>query len=202
MGLQTASLPDRFQHLYSVIKSERFLKMQGISNEVPFFICPYSPYEEIDMQRMQRQLEKKLTNESHTKVLAINMYDISIQILKERDLWDRLLAMEESLTKEELFEVLTGVLDIKSNVVPEIERQIEQIQPDVMFINGLGEVYPYIRTHSLLDNLQSTAKAFPSIFFFPGTYAFSIDKGSYLNLFDRLNAYSYYRAFNIYHFKS
>ena len=29
---------------------------------------------------------------------------------------------------------------------------------DVMFITGVGEVFPYIRSHNVLNNLQSTAK--------------------------------------------
>jgi len=34
------SVQDRFQHLLDVISSRRFLDMQGLGNEVPFFICP------------------------------------------------------------------------------------------------------------------------------------------------------------------
>ena len=39
-----ASLQDRFQHLARLIASERFLKMQGLGNEVPFFICTFPPH--------------------------------------------------------------------------------------------------------------------------------------------------------------
>lgn len=201
MDSRSASLHDRFQHLHAVISSDRFLRMEGIGNEVPFFICPYSPHEENEMRQTQNQLIKKLKNENHLEVLSINLYDLCLRMLKKRDLWDRLLAMEEELSKDEMLEILTGVLDVKSNLVPEIVTLIKQNDPDVLFVSGMGEVYPYIRTHSLLDNLQSVAKSFPSVFFFPGTYTFSIDRGSYLKLFDKLNSYSYYRAFNIFHYE-
>ncbi len=40
---ETLTSQQRFQHLFTVVSSERFLKMQGLGNEVPFFICPYPP---------------------------------------------------------------------------------------------------------------------------------------------------------------
>ena len=63
---------------------------------------------------------------------------------------------------------------------------------------GVGEVFPYIRSHTVLNNLQSTAKEKPTIMFFPGEYRQSAEKGSSLNLFGKLLDDNYYRAFNIY----
>ena len=34
--LTDASIKDRFDHLFSVISGDRFLKMQGLGKEVPF----------------------------------------------------------------------------------------------------------------------------------------------------------------------
>ena len=69
---------------------------------------------------------------------------------------------------------------------------------DVMFITGVGEVFPYIRSHTVLNNLQSTAKNKPTVMFFPGEYSQSLEEGSSLNLFGKLIDDNYYRAFNIY----
>jgi len=192
---------DRFQHLLSVISSDRFLKMDGIGNEVPFFICPYKPEEEIDMQRMHHQLSGKLDQQG-INVLNINLYDLSIEILKSRGIWEQILEEEPNLTKAELLETLTGVLDCKHNLVPAITEKIDQNNPDVLFISGIGEVYPYIRTHSLLENMQPVAKGFPSVYFFPGTYSFSVETGAYLDLFNRLLTDKYYRAFDIYNYET
>ena len=67
----------------------------------------------------------------------------------------------------------------------------------VMFITGVGEVYPWIRSHTVLNNLQSTAKDQPTLMFFPGTYTQSLEKGASLDLFGRLHDDKYYRAFDI-----
>jgi hypothetical protein len=200
MRIGSGPIHDRYQHLLSVITSERFLKLQGIGNEVPFFICPYKPDEEQAMQRLQKQLREK-ASQLGLNILHINLYDLSVDLLKQRGLWEQILEMEPEISKTELFETLDGVLDCKSNLVPAIADQINQQMPDVLFISGIGEVYPYIRTHNLLENMQSTAKGFPSVFFFPGTYSFSVETGAYLDLFDRLHASKYYRAFDIYNYE-
>ena len=71
-------------------------------------------------------------------------------------------------------------------------------EPDVLFLTGVGEVFPYIRSHTVLNNLHTTAKDHPTILFFPGVYSFSPEKGSSLDLFGRFLHDGYYRAFNIY----
>jgi len=71
---------------------------------------------------------------------------------------------------------------------------------EVMFLSGVGEIYPYIRSHTVLNNLQSTAKQQPTILFFPGTYTHSPEIGASLDLFGRLRDDKYYRAFNILHY--
>ncbi len=200
MDIRTGPIHERYNHLINVITSERFLKLQGIGNEVPFFICPYKPDEELAMQRLQKQLREKAIQSGHN-LLQINLYDLSIELLKERGLWEQILEIEPELSKAELLETLDGVLDCKNNLVPAIATKVNQQPPDVLFISGIGEVFPFIRTHNLLENMQPIVKGFPSVFFFPGTYSYSIETGAYLDLFDRLHANKYYRAFDIYNYE-
>ena len=67
----------------------------------------------------------------------------------------------------------------------------------MIFLSGVGEVYPYIRSHNVLNNLQSTAKDAPTVLFFPGSYTHALATGASLDLFGRLHDDKYYRAFNI-----
>ena len=94
-----------------------------------------------------------------------------------------------------------GVLDPKENLVPAIAVKMDAQPFDILIITGIGEVYPYIRTHNLLENMQSTAKDKPTLFFFPGSYTPSLEKGFMLNLFDMPSGNNYYRAFDIEHFE-
>lgn len=200
MTADIARMPmqDRFQHLYDVISGQRFLNMQGLGNEVPFFICPYKPEESVDMERLQHQLINRL-EQAGVRILNINLYDLSIEILKERDIWDQIIEIENAYAKEQLKELLQGVLDPESHLIPAIASKLTSTDFEVLFLSGVGEVFPYIRSHNVLNNLQSTAKEKPTVMFFPGAYTHSLAAGASLDLFGRLHDDKYYRAFNIFH---
>jgi len=192
------SIPERFDHLSRVISGQRFLKMQSLGKEVPFFICPYKPQESVEMARLQRQLVNRLEQDG-VRVLEINLYDLSIEILKERGILQQVLEMESSVSKNEFKELLQGVLDPETNLVPAIAAKLSTTDFDVLFLSGIGKVFPYIRSHNVLNNLQSTAKDKPTVMFFPGAYTHSLESGASLDLFGRLHDDKYYRAFNIFH---
>ena len=196
--ISNAPIAERFEHLYKLMSSERFLKMQGLGNEVPFFICPFASKESVEMSNLGNQLVRKL-QQNGIRVLKINLYDLSIELLKGRGIWEKVLEMEESISKDQLKELLQGVLDPETHLVPAIAAKMDQTEFEVMFITGVGEVFPYIRSHSVLNNLQSTAKERPTLMFFPGEYTQTVESGASLDLFGRLRDDKYYRAFNIYH---
>lgn len=205
-------LVNRFDHLVRVIGSERFLLMRGLNNDLPFYICEYRAGEATEMQRLQRQLINTLQNLSvptlsgrGVKVLDINLYDLCIELLKAREgsaagsrLWDEILAVEADTEKDGLLELLQNVLSIKEYLIPAIAERLQQTEFDVLFLSGIGEIFPYIRSHNVLNNLQSTAKTKPTVLFFPGEYRHSLEQGASLELFGLLHDDKYYRAFNIY----
>lgn len=200
MSRDVSTLPinQRFAHLLAVISSPRFLKMEGLNSEVPFFICPYAPSEAVEMERLQRQLINSLSQQG-VQVLEINLYDLCIELLKEREIWEQVLEIEPTVSKAEFKELLQGVFDPEDNLIPAISVKITQQPFDVMFLTGIGEVFPYIRSHNVLNNLQRAAKDWPTLMFFPGTYSHSAATGTSLDLFGKLHDDKYYRAYNIYH---
>ena len=199
--IELKPLSERFDHLVSVISGERFLKMQGLNNEVPFFICPYKAEEALDMGRIVGNVKKQLSNDG-VHVLHINLYDLSIELLRSRDIFDSLIDSESSVSKDELKELLQGVLDPQAHLIPAISEKISDAEIDVLFLSGVGEVFPYLRSHNILNNLQSSAKDKPTVMFFPGSYSYSDEEGASLDLFGRLHDDKYYRAFNIYRYET
>ena len=190
----------RFEHLLKVIGSQRFLTMQGNNNEVPFFICDYQPAEAVDMTKLQKQLVNRI-GQSGVRVLEINLYDLSIELIKRRGLWERIQEVEPTVNKEELKEMLQNILDPEAHLVPEIGLRLEAAEYDVLFLTGVGEVFPYIRSHNVLNNLQKVAKLKPTVMFFPGGYTHTLESGTALVLFNRLQDDKYYRAYNIYDYQ-
>lgn len=212
LKMRQQPLAARFEHLHNIISSQRFLEMKGLNSDLPFYICEFKAIETFDMQRLQRQLVNKLAGMSvgclqgrGVRVLEINLYDLSVELLKARDgstddrnLWDEIIAVEPEVEKDSLLELLQNVLDIQEHLIPAIGERLAQSEFDVLFLSGIGEVFPYIRSHNVLNNLQSTAKDKPTVMFFPGEYRHSLEQGASLELFGLLHDDKYYRAFNIF----
>lgn len=185
-----------YDHLLKFISSDRFIQKQGLGNEVPFFICPFPAKKTKQIERVRVQLRNKLDQQG-IPVLDINLYDLAIEILKKRKLWDQIISKETSVTKDQLKELLQGVLDSEKHLVPAIAEKMNETDFKVMFLSGVGEVFPYIRSHNVLNNLQKVAKEQPTVMFFPGKYTHSLEEGASLDLFNLLHDDKYYRAFNI-----
>ena len=153
------------------------------------------------MARIVGNVKKQLTNDG-VQVLHINLYDLSIELLRSRDIFESLIDSESSVSKDELKELLQGVLDPEAHLIPAISEKISNTEFDVLFLSGVGEVFPYLRSHNILNNLQSSAKDKPTVMFFPGSYSYSDEQGASLDLFGRLHDDKYYRAFNIYRYET
>ena len=186
----------RSDHLYKVMSSQRFLQMQGLNNEIPFFIFPFKPKEQDEIEKMGKALIKKLELKG-VRILKINLYDLSLDLLKQRKILNQFIENEESYSKRDLLDDLQGVLDTSKYLVPEISKRMSEKVFDILFITGVGEVFPYIRSHNLLNNLQSVATDHPTVLWFPGEYTFTPEGRSSLKLFGCLPDNAYYRAFNI-----
>lgn len=197
MGSNPTNIASCFDHLLGVLSSGSFLRMEGRGGEVPFYICPYQPEDQLEMEKLPDRLSSRLSA-AGISVLSINLYDLAVEMLKARDIWDKTLEQESSLTKPDLLELLQGVLDTEHHLMPAIEARMQKASFDIMFLTGIGEVFPFIRSHNVLHNLQKSAKTRPTLMFFPGRYSHSERVGASLDLFGRLQDDRYYRAFNIY----
>jgi hypothetical protein len=193
-------LNERADHLFKVISSERFMNKGGLGNEVPFFICPFPPKDAPDMERLRKQLINKL-EQSGIQVLDINLYDLALEILEQNGDLEWYISQEQTMSKDELKDELQGILDVETILTPAIAERMQLSDFHVMFLSGVGEIFPYIRSHTILNNLQSTAKDKPTVMFFPGAYTQSLENGASLDLFGLLHDDKYYRAFNIYSYE-
>lgn len=184
------------KHLFAVLSGERFLKMEGLSNEVPFFIYPYEPEYALEVAKAKKRVKNRLAS-MDIKVREINLYDLSVELLKDRGDWDEVLEVEPEIDKSEFAEMLQSMINPQQHLAPAIREQLEDDEFDIVFLTGIGEVFPYIRSHNVLNNLQSVVVGRPMLMFFPGRYEQSDTLGSSLVLFGRLKDDQYYRAKNI-----
>jgi hypothetical protein len=190
------NLTQQEEHLFNVLGSSRFLRMEGLGNEMPMFIYPYAPDHAISVQQAKQRIKNKLAIQG-VSIIEVDLYELTIEILKERGVWERVLAAEPSQDKEDFRELLQGMLDPELHIAPAIRRKLDQQQFDISFLTGIGEVYPYVRSHNVLNNLHSIVTEKPMLVYFPGNYEQSDSLGSSLVLFGRLKDDQYYRAKNI-----
>mgnify|MGYP003605161623 CR=1 FL=1 len=195
--LHSAPLSTREAHLLGVLSSQRFRSMQGLGNEVPFFICPFDPAESVAISKMRTRLVTALTSRG-IGVAQIDLYDIAVGVLRQRGMWDRLLAVEPTKSKKAMLQTLQSVLDPDRALRTAVAEQLAIAGGEIVFVTGVGEVFPYVRSHTVLNSLQTVATDRPLLLFFPGEYRQSASKGSSLELFGRLHDDQYYRAFNIF----
>ena len=184
------------EHLFSVLSSKRFLQMEGLGNEVPFFIYPYDPEDALEVAMSKKRIKNKLAAKG-IQVREVNLYDLSVALLKDRGVWERLLQLEPQQEKADFIKPLQNMLDPETKLAPAIRDRLADGDFDIVFLTGIGEVFPYIRSHNVLNNLQSVVTGKPMLIFFPGRYEQSDTLGSSLVLFGQLKDDQYYRAKNI-----
>lgn len=185
----------KFDHLFQVISSEPFLRMESLGGEIPFFISTYLPAQETEVTSAVKGLGNKLEARG-IRVLEINLYDLVMEVLDQQLGPGEIFEIERSMDKLEFKSALQSVLDINEVLMPAVGQRIKASGAQVYFLTGIGLVYPFIRSHNILNNLQNIAKEAPSVLFFPGSYT-----GLSLELFGLLKDDNYYRAFNIDNYK-
>jgi hypothetical protein len=190
------NLDQKFDHLFRVIGGKNFLESRAIGNEQPFYISAYHPSLQSRVDVLLPSLIKRLSS-SGVAVLHLNFYDLVIELLTERGVLDRLIEKEPALDRDTFLSTLRNVSDPKDHLVPLIAKKLEENRPAVVMLDGVGLVFPYIRSHNVLEKLQGVTGKTPSVLFFPGDYSFVEQRGSYLKLFGAMPDDRYYRAFNI-----
>ena len=188
--MKIESLEIKYDKLFSNLKKDSFLSMSALGGEIPFYIVPYNPEQENDVIKKTSQLKTRLSRDG-ISVFEINLFDLSLSMLEDRGVLDKIISKEQSLSKDKLFKTLQGVLDSETKLIPHIEELTKENPSQMLFLTGVGQVFPFIRSHTILNNLQNYIKDRPTVMFFPGTY------GTDLSLFGRLKDDNYYRAFNL-----
>jgi hypothetical protein len=195
----SSAVEAEFSDLFDILTSQRFLRMEGTGNEVPMFIKPYAIETEAKVRSEISALVSRLRNQG-LNVLEIDLLDFVAEILAPRDRLKRLLEKEKSYTKSKLLDTMRRFTDPKSALVPAISERFQEADYDVTIIQGVGAVFPFLRTHSMLENLQPAMMHHPVVMFFPGEYHHREGAGSALHLFGRIEHRGYYRAFNLDHY--
>jgi Domain of unknown function (DUF1788) len=70
--------------------------------------------------------------------------------------------------------------------------EILKVDYNLIFLTGVGNAWPMVRAHSVLNNLHSVTGKKPLVLFYPGNF-----NGLDLSLFGEFKSKNYYRAFQL-----
>lgn len=192
------------ERLVAVLGDPNFLTARGIGNEVPLFIQPYDPAQEDALRRTVETIASRLRTSGIT-VVTLDLFDLVLEELEERGFLQDLLENEPHFEKIELLETLQNLSDPNTHLVPRLVRKLGGEETQLALVTGSGRVYPFLRTHSVLEALQPAMPDHPVVFFFPGEYVQDPNGGSHLRLFGRETGQvittPYYRAINLDHYR-
>lgn len=190
MGL---TLSQRIAELKFQLSSVNNLNKNKTAGDMKFFIFDYDPKDEI---RVREEIAK--AKNSNSEIVFFDLYEMMIDVIKENGYFETINSMEKEYDKELLLqEVFQPMLAIEQSGNVILNRFANTVDDDgyhIVLITGVGKSFPIIRSHTILNNLQSIFKKNPVVMIYPGK--FSARKG-HLKLFDRLDDDNYYRAFPI-----
>jgi len=138
-------------------------------------------------------------------VKHVDLFELVLELLDSKGYLDVVLEEERDWSKSDLFDTLQNVDEPTSALVPKLMEALGD-DSQVSLITGSGRVYPFLRTHTILEALQPAMVRHPVVIFFPGEYKQDVDGGSYLRLFGTSTASKienpHYRATNLDYFGS
>lgn len=178
----------RLDRVKNLLKDEDFLKGRGLSNEVNIRIFCYQPEEEMAVRYFVNRILKDPTLPCH--VVEKNLYQIFLDICEEKRILNRMEDMEKKKGKDVLLQQIQRAVPVQSYVKQICAEGFEM--GDVLLLTGVGDVYPFMRIHTLLEALQPAIGNIPLLVMYPGSF-----DGRHVSLFDRLPPNSYYRAFSV-----
>ena len=170
------------------ISDPSFLANKGLSNEVGIHVFCYDPSNEI----LVREFIMRLKAESGTlyRIHECDLYEIFLKLLEDKRVLKSVAGLEEKRGKDYLLKQLQKI------ATPEAFLEYMKYDPheygDVLFLTGVGKVFPFMRSHKMLDSMQHLFEDIPIVMFYPGSF-----NGQDLGLFGKFLDGHYYRAFNL-----
>ena len=170
------------------ISDPDFLGNKGLSNEVGIHVFCYDPADELIVRDFVSRL--KAENGTPYRVIERDLYEIFLKLLEDKRVLKSVDALEDKRGKDYLLAQLQKI------ATPDALLGYMKYEPheygDVLFLTGVGKVFPFMRSHKMLDCMQVDFEDIPVVMLYPGSF-----NGQDLGLFGKFLDGHYYRAFNL-----
>lgn len=185
-----SKLTERLDKLRALIHDRDFLEGRGLSNEVNIRIFCYEPRDEMIVRHF---VEHKLMAETGAgiRIVKFDLYEMFIDICREMDILESIPEMEEEDGSAYTLEQLHSAVG-EEEYIAKMRSELEPESYDVLLLTGVGDVFPFMRVHKMLEAMQPYFSDKPILVMYPGVF-----DGTSLKLFNKLEPSAYYRAFNV-----
>lgn len=181
----------RCEALRARLGEDDFLRNRGLGNEIGFFTFCYDASLELQAREFFAQLEAESASGALPCNLVVrNLYDTFLGLLEKKRILAAVPKQEARRGSDHLLKRLRSIATPEALAA---ELAYEPHQPgDVLLLIGVGEIYPFLRVHTLLDNMHVAFGDIPVVVAYPGRF-----NGQSFSLFNMLDDGNYYRAFDI-----
>lgn len=183
-----SDIKERLDKVRALIQEPDFLEGKGLSNEVNIRIFCYESEDEMVVRHFIDQIATDQGLSCHLKIC--NLYKTFLSICDDMDITDAIPEMEEADGSIFLLEQLHSAIG-EGEFIEKIQYEPHE-SGDVLMLTGVGEVFPFMRIHALLEALQPHFSDVPILVMYPGEF-----DGRHVKLFNRLQPNDYYRAFSV-----
>ena len=192
------------EQLYEKLCSEKFQDPSNGDLFYNFFVYLYPPEKEYEMRDQIADIKEKILRPTNNiDVLTLDIYEEFCTYLKERKFGDEFdsrfdyyLQMEKEQPAEAEESLITQANSKKfmqhiHNRIMEHVSKVDEYRRPYVFLYGIGNMYPYLRTSTLLNKYEEFNETFryKIILFYPGE-----QEGNSFKLFSKLEDHHTYRA--------
>ena len=182
------NIDERLDKVRELLKDPDFLEGNGLSNEVNIRMFCYEAKDEMRVCHFVEQIMADQTLPCHLK--ENNLYEVFLQCCEDKRILSRIADQEKKRGKDQLLKMIEKSITVHAYVDKICNKEPEK--GDVLLLTGVGDIFPFMRIHMLLEALQPRVGGIPILVMYPGTF-----DGRHVKLFDRLKPNPYYRAFNV-----
>jgi hypothetical protein len=185
-------LDERLNAILPRLISKEFLGGHGLGNEIAFYIFDYPPEDELKVRSYLKTLLELLPKRvDGISIKHIDLFEFVLEYLEGRGLLEKSVTLQRERGDTALRSALAGPLH-ETRLSEEFAKLVVPDEQDLVIVSGIGKVWPLVRSHTLLNNLQSLMGSTPLVLFYPGSY-----DGQSLRLFRKIKNNNYYRAFRL-----
>lgn len=185
-------LNERFIDLEDRMISVEALTRYGTANDLRFYIFDYAPKDELLVRREVKKLKDR-----NPAIKEFDLYEMMLDIIESEGYMEDVLRLEKEYEKDlmlrEIFQPLLSVEESDNEFLDKFKTGVADDGKSIVLITGVGKAFPVIRSHTILNNLQSIFRKNPVVMMYPGRY--EVKEKMTMRLFERLDDDNYYRAF-------